>query len=73
MIMERGGEAWLHSLRSLSYEDCHAQLMTLHGIGAKVRALGTPYSINIYFLSPTGTTLVVTGELSLWEIALFIL
>lgn len=36
MIMERGGETWLHSLRSLSYEDCHAQLMTLHGIGAKV-------------------------------------
>lgn len=36
MIMKKGGEAWLHSLRSLPYEECHAQLMTLHGIGAKV-------------------------------------
>ncbi|KAG0730566.1 N-glycosylase/DNA lyase [Chionoecetes opilio] len=36
MIMERGGEAWLHSLRSLTYEECHDQLITLHGIGAKV-------------------------------------
>ncbi|XP_071545748.1 N-glycosylase/DNA lyase [Panulirus ornatus] len=36
MIMEKGGEAWLHSLRSLPYQDCHSQLMCLNGIGAKV-------------------------------------
>lgn len=36
MIMERGGDPWLHSLRSLSYSDCHSQLTSLCGIGAKV-------------------------------------
>ncbi|KAK3879297.1 hypothetical protein Pcinc_016127 [Petrolisthes cinctipes] len=36
MIMEKGGEAWLHSLRSLPYPECRSQLMTLHGVGAKV-------------------------------------
>ncbi|XP_069979165.1 N-glycosylase/DNA lyase [Penaeus vannamei] len=36
MIMENGGEEWLFSLRKLPYEECHSQLMTLNGIGAKV-------------------------------------
>ncbi|XP_037776376.1 N-glycosylase/DNA lyase-like [Penaeus monodon] len=36
MILEKGGEEWLFSLRKLPYEECHAQLMTLNGIGAKV-------------------------------------
>ncbi|XP_042212826.1 N-glycosylase/DNA lyase-like isoform X1 [Homarus americanus] len=36
MIMEEGGDAWLHSLRSLPYQECHSQLMRLQGIGAKV-------------------------------------
>ncbi|XP_069947572.1 N-glycosylase/DNA lyase isoform X2 [Cherax quadricarinatus] len=36
MIMEEGGDSWLHSLRSLPYYECHSQLMRLPGVGAKV-------------------------------------
>nr|XP_045605858.1 N-glycosylase/DNA lyase-like [Procambarus clarkii] len=36
MIMKKGGDAWLHSLKSLPYQECHKELMHLHGIGAKV-------------------------------------
>ncbi|XP_068221734.1 N-glycosylase/DNA lyase-like isoform X3 [Palaemon carinicauda] len=36
MIAEKGGEAWLHSLKKLPYPECHAQLSSLCGIGAKV-------------------------------------
>ncbi|KAF9124292.1 8-oxoguanine glycosylase ogg1 [Linnemannia schmuckeri] len=30
------GEAWLHGLRKLPYEDAHAALLTLQGVGPKV-------------------------------------
>ncbi|KAK7069571.1 8-oxoguanine glycosylase ogg1 [Halocaridina rubra] len=36
MIMERGGDSWLNSLRTLPYPECHSQLTSLSGIGAKV-------------------------------------
>ncbi|CAL4061034.1 unnamed protein product, partial [Meganyctiphanes norvegica] len=35
-IVANGGEQWLHSLRNLPYDDCHKQLKTLTGVGAKV-------------------------------------
>ncbi|KAG0067916.1 8-oxoguanine glycosylase ogg1 [Linnemannia elongata] len=37
MIQEmEDGEAWLHGLRKLPYEDAHAALLTLQGVGPKV-------------------------------------
>ncbi|KAF9538120.1 8-oxoguanine glycosylase ogg1 [Mortierella hygrophila] len=37
MIQEmEDGQAWLHGLRKLSYEDAHAGLLTLQGVGPKV-------------------------------------
>ncbi|XP_064104884.1 N-glycosylase/DNA lyase-like isoform X2 [Macrobrachium nipponense] len=36
MILAKGGEAWLHSLKKLPYPECHAELSSLCGVGAKV-------------------------------------
>jgi N-glycosylase/DNA lyase len=37
MIQEmEDGEAWLHGLRKLPYENAHAALLTLQGVGPKV-------------------------------------
>ncbi|MCW5940984.1 MAG: hypothetical protein KIS66_02050 [Fimbriimonadaceae bacterium] len=35
-IQERGGEAWLHDLRRASYEEAHACLLDLPGVGPKL-------------------------------------
>ncbi|XP_076038679.1 8-oxoguanine DNA glycosylase [Oratosquilla oratoria] len=36
IIEANGGEEWLYSLRDLPYPQCHEQLTTLTGVGAKV-------------------------------------
>lgn len=40
-IQEKHNPDWLHSLRSVNYEDAHAQLIQLPGVGDKV---------NIYYI-----------------------
>lgn len=36
-IMENGGSQWLEKLKTMPYFEAKQQLITLHGIGAKVR------------------------------------
>lgn len=36
-ILEKGGDTWFELLQSMTYQDAHQQLLTLCGIGAKVR------------------------------------
>lgn len=35
-VVEKGGESWLHGLRSVDYKDAHTELMKLAGVGPKV-------------------------------------
>ena len=42
-ILENGGEEWLVNLRKLPYNEAKTALMTLPGIGAKVRNTSTIY------------------------------
>lgn len=37
MIIEKGGTAWLENLKQLSYKEAKIELMTIPGIGPKVR------------------------------------
>lgn len=39
-IHENGGDLWFEKLQSMTYQDAHQQLQTLHGIGAKVSSKG---------------------------------
>lgn len=39
MEKEGGGEAWLHSLRTVSYGEASEALQSLPGVGPKVTAL----------------------------------
>ncbi|KAJ8323047.1 8-oxoguanine glycosylase ogg1 [Batrachochytrium dendrobatidis] len=36
LILERGGSKWLHSLRDISYQAAHTELLSLPGVGPKV-------------------------------------
>jgi N-glycosylase/DNA lyase len=40
-ILEKGGEHWLQKLSELEYTDAKQELMTLPGIGAKVKMFET--------------------------------
>lgn len=39
-VLDQGGEAWLHGLRSRPYQECHSELRALCGVGPKVRSTG---------------------------------
>lgn len=49
-ILEQGGETWLQKLTSLEYPEAKRELMTLPGIGAKVKNFNAilPLIIHIY-------------------------
>ncbi|KAF8947596.1 8-oxoguanine glycosylase ogg1 [Haplosporangium gracile] len=63
MIQEmEDGEAWLHGLRKLPYEDAHAALLTLQGVGPKVADCVCLMSLDKHETIPVDT--------HVWQIAM---